>query len=102
MTSQVNIQDTSRTLVREALDSSAFGSEKNESQVESNPRLGGPHGGLHQGNRPSILTALSILDKLLTPLILLAMILGVVIGEFAPHVQAAFSGRDFNGVSIRE
>jgi hypothetical protein len=30
------------------------------------------------------------------------MILGVVIGEFAPHVQQAFDVVDFHGVSVRE
>lgn len=33
---------------------------------------------------------LSILDRLLTPAILVCMIVGVVIGEFVPGVQQAF------------
>ena len=45
---------------------------------------------------------LGILDKLLSPLIILFMILGVVIGEFSPHVQKAFDAIDFHGVSVRE
>jgi ACR3 family arsenite transporter len=43
---------------------------------------------------------LSILDRLLTPAILVCMILGVVIGEFAPHVQKSFDTARFNSVSI--
>ena len=45
---------------------------------------------------------LSIADRLLTPAILLAMIIGVVIGEYAHHVQKAFNTARFDTVSIRE
>jgi hypothetical protein len=44
---------------------------------------------------------LSILDRLLTPLIIFAMIIGVIIGEFAPHVQQAFDTVRFDSVSVR-
>jgi arsenite transporter len=44
---------------------------------------------------------LSMLDRLLTPLIILAMIIGVVIGEFVPHVQQAFDTVRFDSVSVR-
>ncbi|KAF5329670.1 hypothetical protein D9619_009444 [Psilocybe cf. subviscida] len=43
---------------------------------------------------------LSILDKLLTPLVLLSMILGVVIGNFAPNVRSALDTAKFDGVSV--
>ena len=49
-----------------------------------------------------IFKKLGILDKLLSPLIILFMILGVVIGEYAPHVQQTFDVIDFHGVSVRE
>lgn len=45
---------------------------------------------------------LGILDKLLTPAILLAMIIGVIIGEFVPSVQSAFNTVRFKSVSLRE
>jgi ACR3 family arsenite transporter len=44
---------------------------------------------------------LNILDRLLTPAILVFMILGVIIGEFAPHVQEAFDTARFDSVSVR-
>lgn len=44
---------------------------------------------------------LSLADKLLTPAILLAMIIGVIIGEFAPGVQSAFDTARFGSVSAR-
>lgn len=43
---------------------------------------------------------LSIFDRLLSPLIILAMIIGVLIGEFTPHVQQAFDTVRFNSVSV--
>jgi len=49
-----------------------------------------------------LLQKLSILDRLLTPLIILAMILGVIIEEFAPHVREAFDTARFDSVSVRE
>lgn len=49
-----------------------------------------------------IFKKLGILDRLLTPAILLAMIIGVVIGEFVPRVQQAFNTARFEGVSVRE
>lgn len=50
----------------------------------------------------SVFKSLSILDRLLTPFILLAMILGVLIGVYAPDVQGAFNKAEFHGVSGRE
>ena len=44
---------------------------------------------------------LSWTDRLLTPAILVSMIVGVVIGEFAPGVQQAFDVVQFRGVSTR-
>lgn len=45
---------------------------------------------------------LSVLDRLLSPLILLAMILGVILSEFAPRVREALNTTHFNGVSVRQ
>ncbi|KAI0358402.1 arsenical-resistance protein ACR3 [Trametes cingulata] len=42
---------------------------------------------------------LSILDRLLTPAILLCMIAGVLMGNFVPGVQAAFDTAQIQGVS---
>ncbi|KZT08368.1 arsenical-resistance protein ACR3 [Laetiporus sulphureus 93-53] len=42
---------------------------------------------------------LSLMDKILTPAILVAMIVGVVIGEFVPNVQPAFDTARFASVS---
>jgi ACR3 family arsenite transporter len=47
------------------------------------------------------LTSLSILDRLLALLVLIAMILGVVIGVYAPNVQEIFNKEAFAGTSIR-
>ncbi|KAI9571033.1 arsenical-resistance protein [Boletus coccyginus] len=60
------------------------------------------------GSHPEILTnapkvlfqKLSILDRLLTPLILVCMVVGVLIGEFVPGVQPAFDTVEFDGVSV--
>ena len=51
---------------------------------------------------PAFAGQLSILDRLLTPLILLCMIVGVIIGEFVPNVQHAFDTVRFKSVSVRE
>lgn len=45
---------------------------------------------------------LGILDRLLTPLILIFMVVGVLIGEFVPGVQPAFDTVQFDSVSVRE
>jgi len=51
---------------------------------------------------PDLAKKLGITDRLLTPLILLFMILGVIIGEFAPdQVQKAFDTAQLEGVSVR-
>jgi hypothetical protein len=50
----------------------------------------------------SILKGLSWLDRFLAPLVLLAMILGVVIGRFAPNVDSVLNGAKFEGVSARK
>lgn len=46
-----------------------------------------------------LLSGLGWLDKLLTPLIIVAMILGVVIGEFAPNVKENLTKGDLHGVA---
>ncbi|KAF8909648.1 sodium bile acid symporter family-domain-containing protein [Gymnopilus junonius] len=43
---------------------------------------------------------LGILDRLLSPLIILFMIIGVIIGEFAPSIQQAFDTVRFHSVSV--
>ncbi|EKM76030.1 hypothetical protein AGABI1DRAFT_63880, partial [Agaricus bisporus var. burnettii JB137-S8] len=43
---------------------------------------------------------LSWLDRLLSPLILLAMILGTILSEFTPQVRQALNVAHFNGVSV--
>jgi len=45
---------------------------------------------------------LSLLDRLLTPLVLLSMIIGVIIGEFVPRVREALDTAKFESVSIRK
>ncbi|CAD6572525.1 MAG: hypothetical protein TREMPRED_000567 [Tremellales sp. Tagirdzhanova-0007] len=47
-----------------------------------------------------LVRSLSILDRLLAPLVLLAMILGVIIGVYAPNVQNAFNGAKLAGTSV--
>jgi ACR3 family arsenite transporter len=47
-----------------------------------------------------IFQKLSILDRLLTPAILLTMIIGVIIGEFVPRIQQAFDVARFDSVSV--
>ena len=49
----------------------------------------------------SLLNSLGFLDRFLTIWIILAMIIGVIIGEFAPNVQESFTDRggQFQGVS---
>ncbi|KDR70682.1 hypothetical protein GALMADRAFT_229986 [Galerina marginata CBS 339.88] len=50
---------------------------------------------------PSVLfKKLGILDRLLSPLIILFMIVGVIIGEFAPGIQQAFDTVRFHSVSV--
>lgn len=50
--------------------------------------------------RDSVLKGLSWLDRFLAPLVLLAMILGVIIGKFAAHVQSVLGKAKFEGVSV--
>lgn len=50
----------------------------------------------------AMFSKLGLQDKLLTPIILLTMIIGVIIGEFVPNVQAAFDTVRFDSVSARE
>lgn len=49
-----------------------------------------------------IFRRLSVIDKLLTPAIFVAMVVGIVIGEFVPSVQEAFDTVQFKSVSLRE
>lgn len=45
---------------------------------------------------------LGILDRLLTPAILVCMVVGVLIGNYVPGVQAAFDTARFQSVSARK
>ena len=45
---------------------------------------------------------LSIVDRLLTPLILITMVIGVVVGKFTPNIQKAFDTARFDSVPARE
>lgn len=42
------------------------------------------------------------MDKLLTPFVFSAMVIGVVLGEFAPRVREALDAAKFDGVSLRK
>ncbi|KAF5345712.1 hypothetical protein D9758_013063 [Tetrapyrgos nigripes] len=50
--------------------------------------------------KPNVFQKLSFQDRLLTPIILVFMILGVVIGNFVPDVQSAFDTVRFKNVSV--
>ncbi|KAG1740527.1 uncharacterized protein EDB91DRAFT_1053214 [Suillus paluster] len=50
----------------------------------------------------TVFQKLSILDRLLTPAIVICMIVGVFIGEFVPGVQQAFDTVRFYSVSVRK
>ncbi|KAJ7611241.1 sodium bile acid symporter family-domain-containing protein [Roridomyces roridus] len=54
----------------------------------------------HVQKQANLFTRLSILDRMLTPAILVAMIVGVLIGVYVQGVQAAFNTATFHGVSI--
>ena len=49
-----------------------------------------------------VFLGLSIQDRLLSPLIVLAMIIGVIIGEFCPNAQHALDTVRFDSVSVRQ
>jgi ACR3 family arsenite efflux pump ArsB len=57
---------------------------------------------MESANKVAILSSLSLLDRFLAPIILIAMILGVIIGVYADGVEEAFNGARFAGVSVRE
>ncbi|KAJ3513440.1 hypothetical protein NLJ89_g2944 [Agrocybe chaxingu] len=57
-------------------------------------------GELPPKSRPSPFKELSILDKLLTPFVFISMIVGIIIGEFAPGVRDALDTAKFVGVSV--
>ena len=59
-----------------------------------------PHG--RHADALALVKGLSILDRFLALLVLLAMILGVIIGVYAPGAQAAFSGAEFAHTSVRK
>lgn len=50
----------------------------------------------------ALLKGLGWLDRFLAPLVLLAMILGVIIGKFADNVEGVLKGATLEGVSVRE
>ncbi|KAI7904614.1 sodium bile acid symporter family-domain-containing protein [Cokeromyces recurvatus] len=53
-----------------------------------------------QPNERSLIKQLGILDRFLIVWILLAMIIGVIIGYFVPHVQESFEVIQFGSVSV--
>ena len=50
----------------------------------------------------ALMKKLSVLDRLLTPAILVCMVVGVLIGNYVPGVQAAFDTARFQSVSARK
>ena len=52
----------------------------------------------HTGASLGVLVSLGWLDRLLSLFIIIAMILGVVIGEFAPHAKERLNSGNFEGV----
>jgi ACR3 family arsenite efflux pump ArsB len=42
------------------------------------------------------------MDKLLTPFVFCAMVIGVILGEFAPSVREALDAAKFDSVSLRK
>ena len=59
---------------------------------------------IHADAAPSLglLGSLSVLDRWLAPIVLLAMILGIIIGEYAPNVDKSFNGAKFADTSVRQ
>ncbi|CAA7266064.1 unnamed protein product [Cyclocybe aegerita] len=55
---------------------------------------------LSTSSRPAPFKELSILDKLLTPFVFVSMIVGIILGEFAPGVRDALDTAKFVGVSV--
>lgn len=53
----------------------------------------------HKGAAKGLLLSLGWLDRLLSLLILVAMILGVIIGQYAPHAKERLHAGHFEGVS---
>lgn len=51
---------------------------------------------------PTPIKKLSLLDKLLTPLVLASMVLGVILGEFVPSMRDALDAARFDTVSLRK
>ncbi|KAF5351621.1 hypothetical protein D9756_007440 [Leucocoprinus leucothites] len=55
---------------------------------------------IHRQPNSGIWRKLSVLDRLLSPLILLAMILGVILSEFAPRFRERLNTVHFDSVSV--
>ncbi|KAI0958845.1 hypothetical protein AcV7_004546 [Taiwanofungus camphoratus] len=70
------------------------------SRIVETPTLEVANTSLAQDAPRLLIKKLSLTDKLLTPAILLAMIVGVIIGEFVPNVQPAFDTARFASVSV--
>lgn len=49
-----------------------------------------------------IFLELSIQDRLLSPLIIVVMIIGIVVGEYCPNVQHGLDTVRFESVSVRQ
>ncbi|EAU91316.2 arsenite transporter [Coprinopsis cinerea okayama7 len=52
-------------------------------------------------SRYPIFSELSIFDKLLTPLIIVTMVVGVVLGEYVPSIKDGLDAAKFHNVSLR-
>ncbi|KAF8957180.1 sodium bile acid symporter family-domain-containing protein [Flammula alnicola] len=68
--------------------------------VPSVPEVRSDHLAALHVQPPKPFQELSILDKLLSPFVLLAMIIGVIVGEFAPSVRDKLDTVKFHSVSV--
>ncbi|RSH80765.1 hypothetical protein EHS25_007101 [Saitozyma podzolica] len=69
-------------------------------ETPAEPPQHGGGGARSRGSTAALVRGLSWLDRLLAPLVLVAMVLGVVIGKFAPNVETVLTGAQLRGVSI--
>lgn len=72
----------------------------NDEQGTAVPMANTVQGELVESQSRSLFARLSLLDRLLTPLIFLSMVVGVLIGVFVKNVQHAFDTVQFHSVSV--
>lgn len=72
----------------------------NSEQGTAVPTANTVQGELVESQSRSLFARLSLLDRLLTPLIFLSMVVGVLIGVFVKNVQHAFDTVQFHSVSV--